>query len=78
MEFRRGALEVVVGLRSSPHFDEGRFAGTSNTRSAFLDDGKLHPNARSYRISSLDRGRVVVELTYGDGLTASGSSQEGE
>ncbi len=34
--------------------------------------GSCIPDARSYRISWLDRKRAVIELTYGDGSTASG------
>jgi hypothetical protein len=34
--------------------------------------GSCIPKARSYRISSVDRRRVAVELFYGDGLEATG------
>jgi hypothetical protein len=34
--------------------------------------GTCIPNAKSYRISWLDRKRAIIELTYSDGLTASG------
>ena len=34
--------------------------------------GSCIPNASSYRISSVDRRRVAVQLSYSDGLTASG------
>ena len=34
--------------------------------------GSCIGGAKSYRITWLDRKRVVIELTYADGLTASG------
>lgn len=34
--------------------------------------GQCIPKAKSYRIFALDRRRVTIQLTYGDGLTAAG------
>lgn len=46
-----------------------------NVEYAFKVDsmtGSCIPNAESYRISSVDRRRIAVQLFYSDGLTASG------